>query len=100
MKFEFWLIFGLVGQIMFSLRFLVQWIASERENRSIIPISFWYFSLGGSAILAAYAIHRRVPVCILGQTFGTIIYLRNLVVIHRTRNEGASSPRGNEPDAG
>ena len=80
---DFWLIFGLVGQLCFTMRFLVQWIQSERKKESIIPISFWIFSLLGSSILLAYAIYRKDPVFILGQSFGFIVYIRNLQFVIR-----------------
>lgn len=76
-----WLIIGLAGQIVFGLRFLVQWICSERRKESYIPLAFWYLSLLGGAILLAYAIHRQDPVFILGQSMGVIVYVRNLVLI-------------------
>jgi lipid-A-disaccharide synthase-like uncharacterized protein len=78
-------ILGLSGQILFSLRFLIQWLASERRKESVIPIAFWYFSLAGGVILLAYAIYRKDPVFILGQGTGAFIYIRNLVLIHRKR---------------
>ena len=80
-----WLAVGFVGQALFSLRFIVQWIVSEREKRSIIPIAFWYFSLAGGLTLLAYAIHRRDPVFIVGQAAGLIVYLRNLALVRRER---------------
>jgi len=80
-----WLAVGFVGQALFSLRFIVQWIVSERERRSIIPIAFWYFSLAGGLTLLAYAIHRRDPVFIVGQAAGLIVYLRNLALVRRER---------------
>lgn len=73
-----WLALGLVSQTLFSLRFLVQWMQSERARRSVIPTSFWYLSIAGSLPLLAYAIHRRDPVFSLGQATGVVIYLRNL----------------------
>lgn len=76
-----WLTIGLIGQGLFSARFLIQWLSSERKRKSIIPISFWYLSLLGGATLLTYAIHQRDPVFILGQAFGLIIYLRNLYFI-------------------
>lgn len=85
---EFWWVaFGLLGQLMFTGRFLVQWIASERARRSVMPVLFWYFSLAGGLILLAYAIYRRDPVFVLGQALGVFIYLRNLALIHRERRE-------------
>lgn len=80
-----WVIIGLGGQALFTGRFLVQWLASEREGRSVVPIAFWYLSIGGAVILLAYAIHRRDPVFILGQSMGLAIYLRNLWLIHAER---------------
>lgn len=77
-----WVIIGLGGQLMFTGRFLVQWIASERAGRSVIPMMFWYFSIGGGLILLVYAIYRKDPVFILGQVTGLFIYLRNLWLIH------------------
>ncbi len=77
-----WLSVGFAGQALFSLRFLVQWLRSEREKRSVIPIAFWYFSLAGGAVLLAYAVHRRDPVFIVGQLCGLFIYGRNLFLIH------------------
>jgi len=76
-------VIGLIGQLLFSARFVVQWIASERAGRSVIPISFWFFSLGGGFVLLAYALYRRDPVFILGQAMGTFIYVRNLMLIRR-----------------
>jgi len=77
-----WVIFGLAGQLLFMGRFLVQWIASEREGRSVMPIAFWYFSIGGGIILFFYALYRADPVFILGQSVGLFIYTRNLWLIH------------------
>ena len=73
-----WLVVGFVGQGFFSSRFFVQWLASEKEGRSVIPISFWYLSLGGGLTLLAYAVHLGDPIFILGQSTGAFIYLRNL----------------------
>lgn len=82
-----WIGVGLAGQAMFMLRFIVQWIVSERARRSIIPVSFWYFSVAGAAILLLYATYRLDPVFILGQALGFIVYLRN---IHLVRVEKRS----------
>lgn len=84
----FWLIVGFLGQLLFSMRFLLQWVQSERAKKSVIPVAFWYFSLGGSVVLLAYAIHRQDPVFILGQAAGLVIYLRNLFLISRERRAG------------
>ena len=80
-----WVLVGLGGQVMFMMRFLIQWIVSEKAKRSVIPISFWWFSIAGAAILLAYAIWRRDPVFILGQSLGFFIYTRNLWFIYRER---------------
>lgn len=87
---DIWLVIGFAGQAMFSMRFIVQWIMSEREKRSMIPLAFWYFSLAGGASLLIYAIHRRDPVFILGQASGLFIYLRNLYLIYRERHQKAA----------
>lgn len=80
---HFWLAVGLVGQFFFFSRFLVQWIASERRKESVVPVSFWFFSIGGGSVLLVYAIYRRDPVFILGQGAGLFVYLRNLYLIRR-----------------
>jgi lipid-A-disaccharide synthase-like uncharacterized protein len=80
-----WLVAGLLGQLMFTARFLVQWIASERARRSVVPVAFWYFSLIGGAIVLAYGIHKVEPVIILGQVPGVVIYSRNLWLIQAER---------------
>jgi len=93
-----WLGIGFLGQALFFMRFFIQWLHSEREKRSVIPVAFWYFSLGGGVILLAYAIHRQDPVFILGQGTGLIIYLRNMYFIaterRRQREEQASAKTG------
>ena len=80
---RFWLALGLLGQAVFFARFFVQWIASERRKRSVVPLAFWYLSIGGGLILLAYATYRRDPVFILGQAAGLLIYTRNLILIAR-----------------
>jgi lipid-A-disaccharide synthase-like uncharacterized protein len=80
-----WLIIGFLGQFFFSMRFIIQWIASERKRRSVIPIAFWYFSLLGGTTLLAYALYRKDPVFILGQSLGVFIYARNLFLIYREK---------------
>lgn len=85
-----WLGIGLTGQALFSMRFLVQWLASERQRRSVMPIAFWYFSLAGGATLLAYAIYRADPVFIIGQLTGLFIYARNLHLIWRERKTHAA----------
>lgn len=82
-----WLAFGLAGQTLFMMRFIVQWIHSERHQKSVIPVSFWYLSLLGGASVLAYGFHRADPVIILGQLPGTVVYTRNLMLIHRERRQ-------------
>ncbi|RLB66865.1 MAG: lipid A biosynthesis protein [Deltaproteobacteria bacterium] len=82
-----WLIIGFIGQGLFSARFLVQWLVSERQKHSIIPEAFWYLSLAGGLTLLTYSIHRKDPVFILGQSIGSFIYLRNLYFIRRDRKK-------------
>lgn len=93
---DFWIILGFVAQLAFTGRFLVQWIASERAGRSIVPVSFWYLSLLGSTGLLAYAVIRADPVFILGQSFGSIVYIRNLMLIYRGR-QVPPDQQGNHP---
>ena len=81
-----WVMVGLSGQLLFTARFVVQWLASEREKRSIVPVAFWYFSLAGGVVLFTYALWRRDPVFILGQSMGLVIYARNLWLIHAERH--------------
>ncbi len=76
-----WVAVGFLGQAMFSMRFLIQWISSEKRRESVIPIAFWYFSVAGGATLLAYAIHRLDPVFIVGQAAGLLVYARNLYFI-------------------
>jgi len=80
-----WLLVGFFGQALFASRFIIQWFKSELVGKSVIPISFWYCSLGGGVILLAYAIHRLDPVFIAGQGAGLIVYSRNLILISRER---------------
>ena len=77
-RLDWWLALGFLAQGLFTARFLVQWIASERAGRSVVPIAFWFFSIGGGALLLVYALYRRDPVFIAGQAFGVFVYARNL----------------------
>jgi lipid-A-disaccharide synthase-like uncharacterized protein len=81
-----WLSVGFLGQACFFMRFLVQWIVSEKKEESFIPVVFWYFSLGGAMLLLSYAIWRKDPVFIIGQSFGFVVYIRNLILINRKKN--------------
>jgi lipid-A-disaccharide synthase-like uncharacterized protein len=82
----FWIAVGLLGNAAFALRFLVQWIASERAHRSVVPVSFWYLSLLGAGILLCYAIHRRDPIFVLAYLPNGFIYARNLYLMRRRQD--------------
>ncbi len=86
-----WLGVGFLAQFMFSMRFLVQWIYSERARQSVVPEIFWYFSFLGGAMLLVYAIHRVDPVFILGQAMGLVIYSRNIYFIWRVKRDGTQA---------
>jgi len=92
MSFEelLWMGFGFLGQGIFFSRWLVQWLVSERNAESQIPVSFWYMSLVGSLMVLAYAIHRADLVFIVGQGVGTVVYVRNLILLHRAKKRVAS----------
>ncbi len=79
-----WLAIGLGGQLVFTGRFVVQWIVSERKKRSVIPVAFWYLSMVGSLVLLSYAIYKRDPVFILGFSLNSLVYVRNLWLIRRS----------------
>ena len=89
-KFDGWVILGFVAQGFFTMRFVVQWIASERARKSVIPVAFWFFSIAGGLLLFAYALYRRDPVFILGQGFGVFVYARNLYFELRDRRHVAA----------
>jgi lipid-A-disaccharide synthase-like uncharacterized protein len=97
-KLDFWLVLGLIGQAMFTMRFLVQWVASEKKKESVIPLSFWYFSLGGGLILLAYAIHRMDPVFILAYLPGNFIYFRNLHLRYKKRQRTQEAIRKSQEE--
>lgn len=90
-KFEWWVLLGYVAQIMFTMRFVVQWIASERAGKMVMPIAFWFFSIAGGVLLLGYALYIRDPVFILGQSFGLFVYLRNLYFELRDLRRAASA---------
>jgi lipid-A-disaccharide synthase-like uncharacterized protein len=91
-KFDAWVVLGFVAQAFFTMRFVVQWIASERARKSVIPVAFWFFSIGGGALLLVYALYRRDPVFIAGQALGLVVYVRNLYFIILTGRQ--ASERG------
>ncbi|NVK34578.1 MAG: lipid-A-disaccharide synthase N-terminal domain-containing protein [Rhodobacteraceae bacterium] len=82
---DFWVILGFFAQALFMMRFVVQWIASERVGRSIVPVAFWFFSIGGSILLLIYSIQRQDPVYIAGQGLGLVIYFRNIWLIFKEK---------------
>ena len=84
-KFDFWLVFGVMAQLLFAGRFIVQWFASERAGKSVIPFAFWFFSMGGGLMTLVYGVVKREPVIILGQGLATIIYVRNIMLIMKER---------------
>ena len=81
---------GMLGQALFFSRFLVQWLASEKRGRSVVPLSFWYLSIGGGGLLLVYAFWRKDPVIVLGQAVGLFVYVRNLMLIHRRQAPAAA----------
>ena len=90
-QFDGWIALGFIAQFAFTMRFLVQWIASERAGRSVVPVAFWFFSIGGGLMLLVYAIKRQDPVFIAGQALGLFIYVRNLMLIFRPKRGAAKA---------
>ncbi len=90
LEMKYWVVIGFVGQFTFGARFLIQWICSEYRKESHIPVAFWYLSIVGGLILLMYAISRRDPVFIMGQSMGVIIYARNLRLIYKQKKREAS----------
>jgi lipid-A-disaccharide synthase-like uncharacterized protein len=90
-RLDWWVLLGLAAQALFTARFLVQWIASERAGHSVIPMAFWLFSIGGGILLLVYALYRKDVVFIAGQAFGVFVYLRNLYFVMRDRKVAAAS---------
>ena len=93
-----WLVIVLLGQLLFASRFVIQWFKSELVGRSVIPVSFWYCSVGGGVVLLAYAIHKLDPVFIIGQGMGLFVYVRNLLLIWRERRAVQSPSPSAKPD--
>ena len=90
-KFDGWVILGFVAQGFFTMRFVVQWVASERAGKMVMPIAFWFFSIGGGVLLLFYALYIRDPVFILGQGFGVFVYARNLFFELRDRRRARAT---------
>ena len=88
-RFDLWLAFGIVAQLLFGARFIVQWIASERAGRSVMPLTFWFFSMGGGVLTLIYGLARRDGVIIIGQALSIFIYIRNLMLIFKEERERA-----------
>ncbi len=88
-----WVLFGFLGQFVFAMRFIIQWIVSEKKKESIVPLSFWYLSIGGGIILLIYSVYKKDPVFVLGQASGLFVYARNLVLImkKKARDLGGNS---------
>ncbi len=92
-----WLIIGFAGQALFTARFLVQWIVSERRRDSVVPVAFWWLSLLGGLTLLSYASYRQDPVIIVGQGMGLVVYARNLMLVGKAKRRAARHRRRNEP---
>ena len=90
-KLDFWLVFGLVAQLTFAGRFIVQWISSERAGKSVVPFAFWIFSMVGGLMTLVYGFVKREPVIIFGQGLATLIYIRNIMLIYREHREKKAS---------
>jgi lipid-A-disaccharide synthase-like uncharacterized protein len=88
-RFDFWLAFGLIAQLLFTARFVVQWLVSEKAGKSVVPVVFWFLSLGGGTMLLVYGLVRREPIIILGQALAVFIYVRNIVLIFRNKAKGS-----------
>ena len=88
-KEAWWLAVGFLGQGLFMMRFVIQWLQSERQKKSVVPVAFWYFSVIGGLTLLVYSIHREDPVFIAGQILGVFIYLRNLYLIRMSSSSEA-----------
>ena len=86
----YWQIVGFAGQAVFTARFLVQWIASEKKRDSVVPVAFWWLSLQGGLLLLVYAIHRQDPVFIVGQSMGMVVYVRNLMLVGKKKRRAAA----------
>src|SRR6185436_12133284 len=91
MRLDWWVMIGFVAQAFFTMRFLVQWLASEKAGKSVIPLAFWWFSIGGGLLLLVYALYRRDPVFVIGEGFGVFVYVRTLQSVLRARKQGAAA---------
>jgi lipid-A-disaccharide synthase-like uncharacterized protein len=89
-KADFWLVFGLLAQLLFTARFVVQWLVSEKLGKSVVPLAFWFLSMGGGIMLLIYGLVRREPIIILGQGLAVFIYIRNLMLIFKPKKNSTS----------
>ena len=94
---SFWLTIGWLGQALFTARFLVQWVVSEKQRDAVVPVAFWWLSLLGGGALLSYAISRRDPVIVVGQSMGLFIYVRNLMLIDKARRRLEMPAVGGDP---
>jgi len=90
-KFDFWLAFGLVAQLAFAARFLIQWIMSERAGKSVVPMAFWFFSVAGGTMTLIYGLVKREPIIIFGQLLSNVIYVRNIMPIWKNHARGSQT---------
>jgi lipid-A-disaccharide synthase-like uncharacterized protein len=90
-KFDFWLAFGLVAQLSFAARFLVQWIMSERAGKSVVPMAFWFFSVAGGTMTLIYGLVKREPIIIFGQLLSNVIYVRNIMLMWKNHAKGSQT---------
>ena len=93
-RLTFWLLVGFLGQALFTARFAVQWLVSERKRDSVVPVAFWWLSLLGGGALLAYAISRQDPVIIVGQAMGLLVYVRNLMLVAQAKRQSRSACYG------
>lgn len=100
LKLDIWAWLGILAQLLFTARFVVQWIASERAGRSVVPFAFWVLSIGGGMMLLIYALYRRDPVFIIGQSFGVFVYLRNLQFVLREKRQAKAASLEARPAGG
>src|SRR3954447_2523543 len=84
-----WLVVGFLGQLLFTARFVVQWVVSEKNRHSVVPVAFWWFSLFGGLALLSYAVSRRDPVIVFGQAMGLVVYVRNLMLVAKAKRRAA-----------
>jgi lipid-A-disaccharide synthase-like uncharacterized protein len=90
-RLDFWLVFGIAAQLLFTARFVVQWIVSEKLGKSVVPLAFWFLSMGGGLMLLVYGLVRREPIIIMGQALAVFIYMRNLMLIFRNKSDKSES---------